>query len=260
MDELLDFAILCAMESGRIQRQYYRKKFEVRYKGEINLVTEVDLACQARIIELISQNYPGHAIISEEKENVLTEQGPCWIIDPLDGTTNYAHGYPFFGTSIAYEEGGQVLIGAVYNPIFEELFYAKRGEGAYFNGEQVHVSSVGSLKGALLSTGFPYDLPTAKRNNVNHFLHFIYRAQAVRRDGSAALNLCYVACGRFDGHWEMRLNPWDLAAGALIVEEAEGRLSDLSGRPLNIFRGDILASNGAIHEEMLQVLSEGEEI
>lgn len=258
MDDITQFAVYLAKESGKVQKEYYRKGFEIRHKGETDLVTDVDIACQERIVALIGERYPLDNIIAEEKENTLQMPGNAWIVDPIDGTTNYAHRYPFFCTSVAYRTGGVVVSGAVYNPIFDELFYASKGGGAWFNGQQVFVSEVSSMRQALLSTGFPYDLATNPRNNIDHFIRFLYEAQAVRRDGSAALNLCYVACGRFDGHWEMKLNPWDIAAGALIVEEAGGRLSDLSGEPLDIFKGDIVASNGRIHDALVQILGERE--
>ncbi len=259
MDDILSLAIQCAKESGRIQRYSYQKQFDIRYKGEINIVTDVDMACQERIVGLIRSAFPDDVVISEEQENSFSAPGNRWIVDPLDGTTNYAHGYPFFCTSVAYETQRGVEVGVVYNPIFDELFYAVRGRGAFLNGEQVRVSVVSEMKRALLSTGFPYDLPTNRRNNIANFLRFLYEAQAVRRDGSAALNLSYVACGRFDGHWELKLNPWDLAAGALIVQEAGGTVTDLQGGPFNLYRGDILASNGIIHSRMAGILKEVEE-
>jgi myo-inositol-1(or 4)-monophosphatase len=260
MKDILSFAILLARESGRIQKEFYRKQFSIRYKGEINIVTDVDMACEERIVSLIGTSFPGDVIISEEKENSFLLPGNRWIIDPLDGTTNYAHGYPFFCTSVAYETNGEVSVGVVYSPIFDELFYAVKGEGAFLNGEPVRVSTVGTMKQALLSTGFPYDLATNERNNISNFLRFLYEAQAIRRDGSAALNLSYVACGRFDGHWELKLNPWDLAAGVLIVREAGGTVTDLEGGAFGIFQGDILASNGLIHGPMANVLREAQGI
>lgn len=257
MNNVLDFAIQCALESGRIQSEYFQKRIGIHHKGEINIVTDVDIACQRRIIELIEKQYPDDAIIAEEKENTFDETRNKWIVDPLDGTTNYAHGYPFFCTSIAYEVKGEVVAGVVYNPIFKELFSAWKGEGASFNGEKIQVSGINDMKQALLSTGFPYDLPTSTKNNISHFVNFLYHAQAVRRDGSAALNLCYVACGRFDAHWEMKLNPWDMAAGVLIVKEAGGSVTDFQGEKFNIYGDELLASNGLLHDRLLQVLKEG---
>jgi len=254
MDDLLHFAIHCAFESGRIQREYFEKKIGIRHKGEINLVTDVDLYCQKRIIELIEKEYPEHYVIAEEKPNYYSGHRQRWIVDPLDGTTNYAHGYPFFCTSIAFEEDGEIQLGVVYNPIFDELFFARKNGGAYLNGESIRVSSIETMKDALLCTGFPYDLPTSERNNINHFVRFLYEVQAVRRDGSAAMNLCYVACGRFDGYWEIKLSPWDLAAGSLVVTEAGGSMSACFGDRFDIYSGEVVASNGIIHDNMVEVL------
>jgi myo-inositol-1(or 4)-monophosphatase len=257
VEEILKFTVMCALESGKIQRDHYRKGFAIHHKGETNLVTDVDIACQKRIIERIRERFPEDRVIAEEQENVYEGRENRWIIDPLDGTTNYAHGYPFFGTSIAYEKDGEVYLGVVYNPIFQELFYGTKGGGAYFNHERIFVSAMADLRSSLLSTGFPYDLPTSKKNNIKNFLNFLYEAQAIRRDGSAALNLCYVACGRFDGHWEMKLNPWDVAAGTLILTEAGGSVTDIEGKPFSIYGEGIVASNGIIHADMLRVLKGG---
>lgn len=256
MDELLKFAVNCAKESGKIQREYYEKRFNIHFKGDINLVTDVDYMCQEKIIELIEKDFPDDEIISEEKTNCYDNHKNRWIVDPLDGTTNYAHGYPFFCTSIAYEKDGDIILGVVYNPIFDELFYSKKGEGAYLNGSRIKVSTVKTLKGALLTTGFPYDLATNKRNNVDNFIKFLYAAQAIRRDGSAALNLCYLACGRFDGFWELKLNPWDVASGYLILLESEGKITNFQGNAFDIYKDDIAASNGLIHDAILEVLGQ----
>lgn len=257
MHDLLEFAIDLAFESGRIQRRHFQKEFAIHHKGEINLVTDVDLECEARIIERIRAHLPDDDIVSEEKVNTYEPNRNRWIIDPLDGTTNYAHGYPFFCTSIAYEVEGQVALGVVYNPIFDELFFARKGGGAFLNGDRLSVSRTTELKRALLSTGFPYDVTTNPRNNLDHWAAFIMRARALRRDGSAALNLSYVAAGRFDGYWEMKLNAWDMAAGVLMVREAGGGVTSLSGAPFSIYGGDVLATNGPIHEPMTAVLKEG---
>jgi myo-inositol-1(or 4)-monophosphatase len=257
MNNILEFAIQCAIESGKIQGEYFHKRIGIHHKGEIDIVTDVDIACQKKIIDLIEKHYPDDYIIAEEKSNVFEQKRNKWIVDPLDGTTNYAHGYPFFCTSIAYEVGGEVVVGVVYNPIFNELFSAQKGEGAYLNGEKIQVSTINDMKQALLSTGFPYDLPTSPKNNINHFIHFLYHAQAVRRDGSAALNLSYVACGRFDGHWEMKLNPWDMAAGILIVKEAGGSITDFHGEDIDIYGDELVASNGYLHDRLVDILKEG---
>lgn len=255
MQDLLEFAVHCARQSGEIQRKYYEKQFNIRHKGDINLVTDVDIACQERIIELIAQQCPQDLIISEEQTNCFEGTRNRWIVDPLDGTTNYAHGYPFFCTSIAYEVKGKIVLGVVYNPIFEELFTALRGSGAHLNSRPIGVSSVKNLKKALLSTGFPYDVGTSAVNNIDHFIKFLYEAQAIRRDGSAALNLCYVACGRFDGFWELKLNPWDVAAGSVIIEEAGGKITDFSSKYFDVYGSEVAASNGFIHTSLLTVLN-----
>ncbi len=254
MDTTVEFAINCALESGKIQKERYEKSIEIRHKGEIDLVTEVDIACQTKIVDLIQERFPEDEIIAEEKDNVYDGRENRWIVDPLDGTTNYAHGYPFFCTSIAYEVKAEVILGVVYNPIFHELFVARKGGGAYLNGKPIRVSRIKDLKKALLSTGFPYDLVTNPGNNIDHFIRFLYSAQAVRRDGSAALNLSYVACGRFDGFWELTLNPWDMAAGLLIVREAGGVVTDLRGEEFSIYGKEIAASNGLIHKSIIDVL------
>ncbi|MCX8022019.1 MAG: inositol monophosphatase [Syntrophorhabdaceae bacterium] len=257
MDEILKFAITCAIESGKIQRRYFQKTFNIEYKGEINIVTEVDIACQEKLIALIHDNFPEESVISEEKDNSFVSNNKNrWIIDPLDGTTNYAHGYPFFCTSLGYEQKGEITHGVVYNPIFNELFYAVKGKGAYLNGEKIRVSKVDNLTSSLLATGFPYDIRTNRRNNIDHFLKFLLKAQAIRRDGSAALNLSYVAAGRFDGFWELSLNPWDMAAGVLMVSEAGGMVTDFGGEGFNLYRDEIIASNSLIHKAMVETIKE----
>ena len=227
------------------------------HKGEINLVTNVDLECESRILELVREDFPDDEVISEEKTNVYEAGKNRWIVDPLDGTTNYAHGYPFFCTSIAYEVDGEIIVGVVYNPIMDELFLARKGEGSFFNGEKLGVSTIKEMKQALLVTGFPYDVATNPKNNLNHWSAFMTRAQALRRDGSAGLNLSYVAAGRFDAFWEVKLSPWDMAAGALIVREAGGIVTSLSGGAFSLYEGGVLASNGLIHKQMLDVIREG---
>ncbi len=254
MKNPLQTAVEMALASGRMQKDSLKGGFAIHHKGEINLVTDVDIACQEMIISVIKERFPEDDIIAEEKPNLFEGDRNRWIVDPIDGTTNYAHGYPFFCTSIAYEAKGTVTVGVVYSPIMDELFVAVRGKGAYLNGDRIRVSSVRHLKASLLSTGFPYDITTNPDNNIDHFVDFLYKAQAVRRDGSAALNLSYVACGRFDGFWEISLNPWDLAAGALIVEEAGGSLSSISGGRFNIYGGGVIASNALIQEAMTGVI------
>jgi myo-inositol-1(or 4)-monophosphatase len=256
MNQILEFAVELAFESGRIQKRRFEESHSIHHKGEINIVTDVDMECQERILDLLSKHCPEDDVISEEKDNVFAGEKNRWIIDPIDGTTNYAHGYPFFCTSVAYEVKGEITCGVVYNPIFDELFLAAKGEGAYLNGRQLAVSRTDNMKQSLLVTGFPYDLNSNSNNNIDHFTAFLYEAQAVRRDGSAALNLSYVAAGRFDGFWELKLSPWDTAAGLLIVQEAGGKVTDFEGKAFDIYHGQLLASNSLIHEDMLRVLKE----
>jgi myo-inositol-1(or 4)-monophosphatase len=257
VDNLLDIAIRATKESGLIQREWLGKEKRVELKGEINLVTEVDRICEARIIEIIKEAFPEHNILTEETPMPEGSSPYRWIIDPLDGTTNYTHGYPFFCTSVALELEGKVILGAIYDPMLDELFTAQQGKGAFLNSERIAVSITDRLTEALLCTGFPYDLRDSPLNNLDHFNSFIMEARAVRRDGSAAIDLCYVAAGRFDGFWELKLNPWDVAAGKLIVEEAGGVVTDFSGGPLDIYGQEILASNGRIQREMVGVLGRG---
>jgi myo-inositol-1(or 4)-monophosphatase len=256
-DDLLAIAIRAVKESGKIQGEWLGKDKKVELKGEINLVTEVDRICEGRIIEIIKEAFPEHNILTEETPMPQLPSPYRWIIDPLDGTTNYAHGYPCFCTSIALELEGEIFLGAVYDPLLDELFTAQQGQGAFLNGERITISTTKLLTEALICTGFPYDIRESPVNNVDHFNNFIMEARAVRRDGSAALDLCYVAMGRFDGFWELKLNPWDVAAGKLLVEEAGGVVTDFRGGPLDIYGQETLASNGRIHEEMIRVLQKG---
>jgi myo-inositol-1(or 4)-monophosphatase len=253
---LLDFAIQTARDAGRILAERFGRKIEISNKSEIDLVTESDLASERLIIDRIKTYYPRHSILAEESgvTNPHDHEGDWrWIIDPLDGTTNYAHGYPCFCVSIALEQKGRMEVGVVYDPIRDEMFAAERGQGASLNGRRINVSRTMALSGALLCTGFPYDV--RQRNEfARHFASFIMHAQGVRRDGAAALDLAYVAAGRFDGFWEEGLKPWDVAAGALIIEEAGGRVSNYQGEPLDIHSPPVVASNGLIHQEMQQLL------
>ena len=256
---MLEFAIQTARAAGRLLAERFGRKIEITNKSEIDLVTESDLASESLIIDRIKTYYPGHSILAEESgasnpQDREPQSDWRWIIDPLDGTTNYAHGYPCFCVSIALEHNGQLQIGVVHDPIRDEMFAAERGQGASLNGRRISVSQTVNLGRALLCTGFPYDV--RQRNEfARHFASFIMHAQGVRRDGAAALDLAYVAAGRFDGFWEEGLKPWDVAAGALIIEEAGGRLSNYLGEPLDIFTPPIVASNGLIHEAMMQVLN-----
>jgi myo-inositol-1(or 4)-monophosphatase len=255
-DEFLEAAKAAAREAGGLLRENVDKRGEIMFKGTVDLVTHFDRKSQEMIFRRLSAAFPGHGFLAEEGLSLPGTSDCRWIIDPIDGTTNFAHTFPVFCVSIALEQKGAVVVGVVYDPMRDELFEALRGRGAFLNGARVRVSDIPELGKALLATGFPYDVRTSSFNNVREFNAFIVRAQAIRRCGSAALDLCYVACGRFDGFWELKLKPWDVAAGALIVEEAGGRVSDFEGRTFDPFNQRALASNGRIHEEMRKVLEE----
>lgn len=253
---MLHFAKNLAREAGKILREHMGRNFEIHHKGQIDLVTEVDLLSEKFIREQIANHYPKHQVLAEE--GGLSERSSAyrWIIDPLDGTTNYAHGYPCFCVSIALEYEGAVVIGVVYDPIRDELFVAESGHGATLNERPLQVSCVSQLDKALLVTGFPYNVRTSPQKNLDNFSRFLDVAQAVRRDGSAALDLCYVAAGRFDGFWELNLASWDMAAGSLIVTEAGGQVTSFNGSPFDYYVPEVLASNGLIHAEMMAVLTQ----
>jgi len=243
-----------ALEAGRILKEHLDTDFKVYKKGIVNLVTEVDLKAEKAILDRIYSNFPDHQILSEEKGAVAGDAGYCWVIDPLDGTTNYTHRYPIFCVSIALEHEGKTILGIVYNPISGEMFTAERGKRAFLNGERIQVSSAGSLIESLLCTGFSYERDKV-RANLDLFNKACMTAQAVRRDGSAALDLCYVACGRFDGFWELTLHPWDVAAGKLILEEAGGFLTDIRGVFCTHYEPAIIASNGRIHSAIVDLVA-----
>ena len=248
----LSVAWEAATVAGTLMREHWQKPKSIDYKGAIDLVTSVDRECERRIVEVLRSYFPNHSILAEEETDwVGTEGSHRWIIDPLDGTTNFAHSYPQFCVSIALECNGEVIVGLVYDPLQGECFTAVKGEGATLNGAPMRISTVMELDKALLATGFPYDQREEADFYLNFFKAFMTRSQGIRRNGSAALDLCYVACGRIDGFWEMKLRPWDTAAGALIVEEAGGRLSDLAGNKFSIWGKETLASNGAIHDELV---------
>jgi myo-inositol-1(or 4)-monophosphatase len=257
MTDIDDFARVgteVAREAGQLLLNRFRTGFTVAHKGVVNLVTEVDLAAEALIVSRIRTAFPNHSILAEERHAETRSEGVTWVVDPLDGTTNYAHGFPVFSVSMGLEIEGNIEWGAVFDPTRNELFVARRGGGATCNGAVLEVSKTSALVKSLLATGFPYDIQTSRHNNLNNFCGFAVKTQGIRRAGSAALDLCYVAAGRFDGFWELKLNPWDCAAGSLIVKEAGGTLTDFSGQPLSIYAGEIVASNGLIHDEMLAVL------
>jgi myo-inositol-1(or 4)-monophosphatase len=254
---MIKLAIEAAKEAGRFLKQNIGKVRDIQRKNgqEKNLVTEIDKRSEAIIIGIIKQHYPTHDILAEESG---TESGSAseykWIVDPLDGTTNFTHSLPIFCVSIGIERKGEIIAGVIYDPNFDELFTAEKGCGALLNGKRIKVSQTDSLNQSLLVTGFPYNITENPDHAIEYFFNFLLKAQAVRRMGSAAIDLAYLAAGRYDGFWEVALNPWDMAAGALIVEEAGGILSDFSGNSLSIYGKQIVASNGKIQKEMLEVL------
>jgi len=252
---MLKTAILAAEKAAHIQKENYRNLKGVMYKGaKNNVVTKVDFECERAIISTIERAYPSHGFLSEEKGTKNHKNEYCWVIDPLDGTVNYAHGFPIFCVSIALQKNGVTEIGVIYSPILDELFTAEKGKGARLNGREMKVSQTSKLETALISTGFPYSVQKKPGDNFKHFEGFCKKAQAVRRDGAAALDLCYVGCGIYDGFFEQELFPWDVAAGGLFVEEAGGKVTDYSGKTFDIFKKRIAASNGKVHGEMLKLL------
>jgi myo-inositol-1(or 4)-monophosphatase len=256
----LEVAVEAAKLGGDVLKQYYQQSKGIKYKGEIDIVTDADKRSEKLIVELLSARFPRHSILAEEGTDMSQPSEFKWVIDPLDGTTNFAHDYPFFCVSVALEKNGEVIVGVVYHPIFEELFVTEKHGGAYLNGRRIGVSKVDRLRNALLSTGFPYDVLDDPGDALRHFESFIHTAQAVRRDGSAALDLCYLAMGRFDGFWELKLKPWDTAAGILMVTEAGGRVTDFGSETYSIYQDQILASNGLIHDQMRAVMDRSQPI
>lgn len=255
MKAIREFAVETARSAGRLLRENVGKAGRIEFKGAVDIVTETDRRSEELIMAAIRKAFPGHGILTEESPEVKRDSPFKWVIDPLDGTTNYSHGFPFFCVSIGFEAEGEVVFGAVYDPMMDELYTAERGRGAELNGKKIRVSAIDDLGKGLLATGFPYDLRSSRDNNLDFFSRFSLKAQAIRRAGSAALDLCYIASGRFDGYWEMKLRPWDVAAGSLIVAEAGGRVSDFSGGPFSIYGNECLASNGLIHGEMARILT-----
>jgi len=254
-DDLKRVALKAVKEGGAILMKYFGKIKSIDYKGEINLVTEADQRSEEVILSIIKDSYPNHRILAEETGESGNSSSFKWIIDPLDGTTNYAHGYPCFCVSLAIEYEEEVIYGAVYDPVKDELFTAEKGKGAFINGKAIKTSSTKQLDQSLLCTGFPYDVRDDMDSNILNFRTFLMKAQAVRRDGSAALDLCHTAAGRFDGFWEQKLFPWDVAAGGLLVTEAGGKLSNFKGENFSIYDNEIVASNGIIHDQMVEALN-----
>ncbi len=256
---MLDLAIRAAREAGAILQEYAARGFQITHKGRIDLVTEADLASERHIKQLITSHYPTHYILAEESgvssHSDLTGDY-CWIIDPLDGTTNYSHGFPCYAVSIGLESRGEMVIGVIYDPTRDELFAAEHGAGATLNGEKIQVSDVDHLERSLVVSGFPYDVRERMEEYLPAWRMFLERAQGVRRLGAAAIDMCAVAIGRMDGFWEHGLNPWDTAAGWILVEEAGGRVTKMDGSPFDNYSSSLLCTNGKIHEEMLAVLED----
>jgi myo-inositol-1(or 4)-monophosphatase len=257
--QYLAVATEAVLQAGAIQKARYGQDIRIDYKGEIDLVTEVDRTCEVAILDLLRSRFPDHDVVTEE--TVLARKGSryLWFTDPLDGTTNFAHGYPFFCSSVALTVDGRAVAGAVYDPLRDELFTAERGAGAHLNGRRLHVSRSSNLLRSLLITGFPYDLRDNLTRKLRLFNRFMGEARAIRRDGAAALDLCYVAAGRADGFWEERLQPWDMMAGVVLIEEAGGRVSRFDGSPLGLEADQVLATNGILHDQMLEVLAKADE-
>lgn len=245
-----------AAEAGTLLMSRFGQALSVELKGEVDLVTEMDRRSEALIVSRLSQEFPGTAVLAEEGERGQDAGEGLWIVDPLDGTTNYAHGFPVFAVSIAFERAGILELGVVFDPTRGESFAAARGGGARLNGRPLSVSRRDNLGQSLLATGFPYDIRTSDRDNLAEFGLFARRARGIRRAGAAALDLAYVAAGRFDGFWEEKLSPWDVAAGALLVTEAGGTVTGYGGEPPVIRSGRLIASNGQIHPFMVQTLAE----
>jgi myo-inositol-1(or 4)-monophosphatase len=253
-------AVEAVLEAGRVQMRHFGRDLDVRKKGtSIDLVTQVDLEVERGFRAVVADRFPDHLVLGEEfstQADAAPRRGPVWVFDPLDGTTNFAHGLPVFCASLGFEVDGVAMLGAVYDPTRRELFVAERGAGAMLNGEPLKVSHASSLGESMLCTGFPYDVHKTRDEIVALFGEFVGVARAVRRLGSAALDLCYVAAGRLDGFWEARLKPWDTCAGALMVEEAGGRVTGWDAGVFQSRNDRLVASNGLIHDEMLAVIRE----
>ena len=256
MSERLSLAIAIAREAGALQRERFHEVRVIETKSTaIDLVTDVDRACDALIVERIGAGFPDDGILTEESGHAREgTNGMRWVIDPLDGTTNYTHGFPHYAVSIGIEESGARTVGVIYDPMRDELFHAERGAGAFLNDEPIHVSKTAELQQALLATGFAYDVQSGEVRNLAYFERFLRLARGIRRAGSAALDLAYLACGRFDGFWEMHLHAWDVAAGLLLIEEAGGLTTDFDGSPAPDSGARLVAANPELHPRLLEVL------
>ncbi len=256
LDEVKRIGVAAAFKGAKVLLSRFGRIEQIRQKGTNDLVTEADTGAEQAIIDSIRSRFPDHGFLAEESGSDHGNSGDRWIIDPLDGTTNYAHRLEIFSTSVAFARNDEILVGVVLDPVRGELFTAIRDRGACLNGRPISVSKAGQLSESLLVTGFPYDIDSCIDPIVDRFSRCLKAAQGMRRLGSAALDLCYVACGRFDGFWESHLKPWDSAAGVLVAREAGGRVTDFSNQAHRLDSGQLLATNGRIHEEMISLLSE----
>jgi myo-inositol-1(or 4)-monophosphatase len=255
MSDYLNAAVEIARESGALLAKLFTEPVEITYKRRSDLVTAADRRSEALIVERLQRHFPEHGIVAEEGGGHSTPSEYCWYVDPLDGTTNFAHGFPMFCVTLGLACRGEVIAGVVYDPTRDDLYTAERGGGAYLNGRRLQVSRTEKLSECLVATGFP-PFATNHDLNIKFYFRFTELSHGIRRCGSAALDLCSVAAGRFDGFWELKLNPWDKAAGSLLVTEAGGRMSDIQGRPFDLLGDDVFASNGLIHDQMLEVFAE----
>jgi myo-inositol-1(or 4)-monophosphatase len=255
MPNYLSTAVGIAREAGALLAELFTQPMEISYKRRSDLVTVADQRSEALIVERLRHHFPDHAIVAEEGSGHRAPSDYCWYVDPLDGTTNFAHGFPVFSVTLGLVYRGEVIAGVVYDPTREELFTGERGAGAYLNDRRLQVSRTEKLGECLVATGFP-PFATNHDLNIQFYFRFTELSHGIRRAGSAALDLCSVAAGRFDAFWELKLNPWDKAAGSLLVTEAGGRVSDIQGRPFNLLGDDVFASNGLVHDQMLEVFAE----
>ncbi len=251
---MLPFIVELTREAGALLRDGLAQPRELTYKSRADLVTNVDLASEQLLVAALRERFPDHAIVAEEGGGQWEGARYVWLIDPLDGTTNYAHGYPVFSVTLALLDQGELALGIVYDPLRDECFTAERGKGVWLNGRQLRVTGTDQIRESLLSTGFPYHRFTSPDTNIAQFAAMIMRCQGIVRSGSAALDFAYVAAGRNDGHWELGLKPWDSAAGALLVREAGGQVTDWNGDDYDPWNNRVVATNGLIHPDILDVL------
>ena len=252
---MLEFIKKIALEAGEIIRlAYYKPETHIEYKGDIDILTETDLQCEEHITNRILERFPNDTILTEESKLSIGTTNQKWIIDPLDGTTNFSHRFPFCAVSIGLEINSEIRYGVIFNPIFNELFFAEKNKGSFLNERKIQISDNSEIKNCLIGTGFPYDRWQKGDYYIKQYLAFMKRCQGVRRAGAAAIDLCYVACGRLDGFFENKLRPWDMAAGSLIITEAGGKITQFDGEDWHYSNDTILACNGKIHEKMIEIL------